>query len=132
FQDLMTKIKHKEYQPTIMNTETKDFFYLFPLAHVQGKEQQLSGISSLLEAYFHGKAERDQVKQRALDLFKFLTREKRKNENKIKKLYQTLAVNEQAEEYKLFGELLTAYMHQLKRGEQEVSLPNYYDPEGTQ
>lgn len=132
FQEIMNKIKQKEFKPTLMQTETKDFFYLFPLAHVQGEEQYHPGISSLLEAYYHGKAERDQVKQKALDLIKFLTREKKKNENKIEKLMRTLEENEQAQKYKLYGELITAFMHQLEQGANEVTLPNYYDPEGAQ
>lgn len=130
FQEIMTQIKEKALKPTLMETGTKDYFYLFPLTHIEGKEKQFDGLSRLLDAYFHGRLEREQVKQRAADLIRFLQREKKKNETKLEKLVHTLKENEQAEKYKLYGELLTAYMHQLKQGMTEVTLSNYYDPEG--
>lgn len=131
FSDIIERIQKSQFTPTITTTENKDFFYLFPLTHLQGKEQHYSSISNLLEAFFHGKAERDQVKQRASDLFKFLSNEKQKNEKKIRKLAKTLEENEQAEQYKLYGELLTAYMHQIKRGDKAIEVLNYYDEQGS-
>ncbi|EKP95874.1 Rqc2 family fibronectin-binding protein [Thermaerobacter subterraneus] len=37
---------------------------------------------------------------------------------------------EQAEPYRIYGELLTAFASQVPRGAREVTLPNYYDPQG--
>ena len=41
-----------------------------------------------------------------------------------------LARAEEAEPYRLYGELLTAFAAQVPRGARQVELPNYYDPEG--
>ncbi|HEY8393224.1 MAG TPA: NFACT RNA binding domain-containing protein [Thermaerobacter sp.] len=43
---------------------------------------------------------------------------------------QDLERAERAEPYRLYGELLTAFAHQVPRGARQVQLPNYYDPEG--
>ncbi|ADU51010.1 Fibronectin-binding A domain protein [Thermaerobacter marianensis DSM 12885] len=37
---------------------------------------------------------------------------------------------EEAEPYRIYGELLTAFAGQVPRGARQVELPNYYDPEG--
>ena len=51
----------------------KEFFYLFPLAHLAGENKTFSSVSELLR---FGKAERDRVKQQAHDLERFMQNEK--------------------------------------------------------
>lgn len=43
---------------------------------------------------------------------------------------QDLERAEEAEPYRLYGELLTAFGHQVPRGAREAKLPNYYEPDG--
>src|SRR5690606_11917241 len=52
--------------------------------------------------------------------------EKSKNEKKIKKLKATLVESEKAEKYKLLGELLTANMYAITRGDKEIEVTDYY------
>lgn len=130
FLNIMEKIKHKKYEPAIMTTSEKSFFYLFPMEHLQATVQKFASISDMLEAYFHGKAEKDRVKQKSQDFFKFLSNERDKNVKKLQRLEQSLNDTEKAEQYKISGELITAYMHQINKGERSVELVNYYDPEG--
>lgn len=130
FNSVMEKMKQQAWHPTTIVTKQKSYFYLFPLDHVQGKKQSYASVSEMIEAYFHGKAERDRIKQRASDLIRFLTNEKKKNEKKIKKLENTLKESEKADQYQLYGELLTAYMHQVNRGDKSIEVVNYYDETG--
>lgn len=131
FVEMMNRIHSKRFDPVLIRLKEKTLFYLFPLEHAQGETEHFSTLSHMLERYFHGKAEREQVKQKANDLLRFLTNEKKKNEKKIKKLEQTRKESEQAERYKLYGELLTAYMHQFQKGDESVEVINYYDEEGS-
>lgn len=130
FHQLIQQIRQRDFTPTLTRTENKEYFYLFPILHLNGSHQHYPTISQLLEAYFHDKAERDLVRQRTLDLTRLLAREKQKNEKKIDKLKKTLVQTEQKETFKLYGELLTAYLHQIKLGDKEVTLINYYDEQG--
>ena len=84
----------------------------------------------MLDRYFYGKAERDRVRQQAHDLERFLQNELQKNKKKITKLERTLEDADKAHEYQKKGELLTAHMHVMKRGDQRVSVVDYYDPDG--
>jgi predicted ribosome quality control (RQC) complex YloA/Tae2 family protein len=131
FLTTINKIKHLDIEPTLITGAEKSTFYLFPLQHVEGSQQTFSTVSDLLEKFFHGKAERDRVKQKAHDFARFLSNEKNKNEKKIKKLEKTREDSQKADQYKLFGELLTAYLHQVKRGDTTVQVINYYDENGT-
>ena len=47
----------------------------------------------------------------------------------MKKLQKEFANTQHADEYRVKGELLTTYLHQVKRGMTEITLPNFYDNE---
>lgn len=119
-------LKH-QYTPSMIIAKGKEFFYLFPLSHLKGEEKAFSSVSELLDRFFFGKAERDRVKQQAYDLERFMQNEKAKNEKKLIKLQKTLEDASKADKYQLFGELLTANMYAVKKGDKEVEVINYYD-----
>ncbi|PEZ00854.1 hypothetical protein CN326_22185 [Bacillus sp. AFS018417] len=119
-------LKH-QYTPSMIIAKGKEFFYLFPLSHLKGEEKAFSSVSELLDRFFFGKAERDRVKQQAHDLERFMQNEKAKNEKKLIKLQKTLEDASKADKYQLFGELLTANMYAVKKGDKEVEVINYYD-----
>ncbi|MCU5687715.1 NFACT RNA binding domain-containing protein [Bacillus cereus] len=118
------------YSPTMTTSNGKEFFYLFPLAHLAGENKTFSSVSELLDRFFFGKAERDRVKQQAHDLERFMQNEKNKNEKKLIKLEKTLQDAGKADKYQLFGELLTANMYALKKGDKDIEVINYYDENG--
>ncbi len=84
----------------------------------------------MLDRFYYGKAERDRVKQQAHDLERFLSNELQKNKKKIKKLERTLIHADQAKEYQKLGELLTANLYTVKRGDKQIEVVDYYDENG--
>lgn len=65
----------------------------------------------------------------ASDLLQIVSAEQKKNQLKLQKLDQTLLETEKADVFRIKGEILTAYLHQFKKGQQEVVLNNFYDDE---
>lgn len=130
FLSLIDTVKSSQYNPTIMRSDNKDLFYLFPLEHVKGELQSFSTFSDMLDRFYFGKAERDRVKQQGADLERFIINERDKNVKKIKKLEKTLKDAERAEQFQLFGELLTANIYAAKKGMREITVVNYYDENG--
>ena len=130
FFSIQTPLLSHAYTPTMITANGKEFFYLFPLTHLQGEEKTFSSVSELLDRFFFGKAERDRVKQQAHDLERFMQNEKNKNEKKLIKLEKTLQDAGKADKYQLFGELLTANMYALKKGDKDIEVVNYYDEDG--
>ncbi|WP_168121959.1 NFACT RNA binding domain-containing protein [Paenibacillus sp. HB172176] len=131
FRSLNQLFEEHHYEPVLVeNGETgKASFSVTQLTHIPGETIRYESVSDLLEAFFGDKAERDTVKQRAADLIRFVQNEKSKNVSKIKKLEETLKEAKDAEKYKVLGELLTAYMHQINKGDTSVELINFYDEE---
>ncbi|WP_077211466.1 Rqc2 family fibronectin-binding protein [Bacillus dakarensis] len=124
------QLKNHEYLPAITYNEKKESFYLFPLEHLKGKSTGFASLSELLDRYYFGKAGRDRVKQQANDIERFILNEKEKNEKKIKKLQTTLEEAKHADEFQLYGELLTANLYAVHKGMKEISVINYYDENG--
>jgi predicted ribosome quality control (RQC) complex YloA/Tae2 family protein len=113
----------------MIETDEKEYFYILPLTHLNGTSKVFPTISEMLDRYYYGKAARDRVKQQGNDLERFVQNELKKNKTKIKKLQATLKDAEKAEKYKLRGELITANMYAIKRGDKTAEVINYYDGE---
>ncbi|MFD1735757.1 NFACT family protein [Bacillus salitolerans] len=127
FLQMMDQAKHLQFNPVIIAGDTKEYFYALPLQHIKGVTKTFSSISEMLDRFYYGKAERDRVKQQGHDLERFIRNEKEKNEKKIIKLEKTLKDAEKAEQFQLFGELLTANMYLMKKGLKEIEVMNYYN-----
>ncbi|WP_274361558.1 Rqc2 family fibronectin-binding protein [Paenibacillus thermotolerans] len=131
FVQTMEAIRSHRYEPNIVVQERtgKSYFSVVPLLHIRGERKQYQGISECLEQYYGDKAERDAVKQKTHDLHRFLQNERNKNEKKLEKLRETLNDAQDADRYRIQGELLNAYMHTFERGAAQVEVVNYYDEE---
>jgi len=129
FMSLIAEVRNEAFTPCIYRGQ-KEIFYALPLTHMDGEVQSFATLSEMLDRFYFGKAERDRVKQQAHDLERFVTNEKAKNEKKLLKLEKTLEEAKQAEQYRLYGELLTAHLYAVKRGMNEVEVVNYYDENG--
>lgn len=114
-------------EPRLISTEKGVNFTPFEWLTVQGNVLTYPTLSEMLDAYFAEKSERDRVQQQAAIVLRVVRNELKKNKTKIKKQQAELDAADNADEFKVKGELLTTYMHQVERGMTEIELPNYYD-----
>lgn len=131
FHAFQQQIIQQAYEPQIVNDhEQKAYFSIMSLTHIDGRRLSFSSISELLDHFYYGKAERDRIRGLAHDMDKRLRNERDKNKRKISKLEKSLIKAEQAQKNQLYGELLTAHMHDVQRGDEAVTVTNYYDENG--
>lgn len=131
FLTIINRIKSHDYSPSMMESSEKEHFYFFPLESTKGQVKSFLTLGELLDRFYFGKSERDRVKQHATDIERFILNEKEKNEKKITKLEVTLLEANQAPQFQLFGELLTANLFAVKKGMKEIEVVNYYDESGS-
>ncbi|MGP4040356.1 Rqc2 family fibronectin-binding protein [Gracilibacillus sp. D59] len=127
FSTIQQQIIQHQYKPFISKGK-KESFYVLPLSTKDYEIEYFNSVSTMLDVFYSGKAERDRVKQKAGDLLRFLTNEQKKNKRKLVKLDKTLEQAKNADRYQRDGELLTAHMHLVKKGDKEVEVIDYYDP----
>lgn len=127
FTDMQTTIQNHDYHPAIYRNKKEDF-HVISLESASGEQDGFSTTNKMLDVFYSGKAERDRVKQQAKDLYRFIKNEKDKNERKMKKHEQTIKKAGKADKYQRLGELLTANMHLVQKGDKFVTVIDYYDP----
>lgn len=113
--------------PTFNTNKKKDFFTPFPYESISGEKQSFDSLSTLLDYFYEGKAEKDRTKQQGSELIHKVATEKKKNNSKLIKLKKTLKETADAEKYRINGELLTTFLSQVPKGSHSVELANYYE-----
>ncbi|MCM3698391.1 NFACT family protein [Paenibacillus macerans] len=130
FSALMEDVRGHAYTPVTGETaKGKSVFSAIRLTQIQDGLRTYKSISECLEDYYGDKALRDTVKQKTGDLLRFLQNERNKNIKKLANLEKDLNEAEDAERYRIWGELLLPSLHAIRKGDRSVELVNYYDEE---
>ena len=91
------------------------------------QRRDFSSISSCLEYYFSHKESTNIIRQRSHSLSRTVETLLDKSRLKLQRLNEDLLAAEDSDKYRLYGELLTANLHQIPAGKDQVSLTSYYD-----
>jgi predicted ribosome quality control (RQC) complex YloA/Tae2 family protein len=129
FDAFLQPYKEHQYEPVLTDNldNNKTYFTALPYFSIPGDKESFESFKDLLDEYYEDKAERDRVRQQTNDLMQVLKNEREKNENKLVKLEKEDKQANAAEKYRAEGEILTAYMHLVEQGMEEVTLENFYD-----
>ncbi|PLA94451.1 NFACT RNA binding domain-containing protein [Ligilactobacillus salivarius] len=90
-------------------------------------DKKFTTLSEMLDVFYHTKANRDRVQQQGGQLLHVIRKNLQRNKKKLKKFSNELKATENADEYRIKGEVLTTYLYQIKRGMTKITLPNFYD-----
>lgn len=132
FRTVMNSIEQHQYQSTIITEPSgKQYFAAIPLTHLMGTRQTFSTLSQCLDSFYSGKVERDRIRQQAGDLLRRIHNEIEKNKKKRLILDKEQQKSAKADQWRIYGELLTAHMYEVQKGAKEVTVTNYFDPEAT-
>src|SRR5699024_4486739 len=104
-------------------------FHVLPISYLKGEIDIFPNVHEMLDAFYSNKAERDRVKQQAKDLERIVRNELQKNKKKLIIHEKTIAKAKKAADYQKKGELLTANMHLVQKGDPSVMVIDYYDPD---
>ena len=86
-------------------------------------------ISKILENYYATKDIKDRIHQRSSDLRKSISIKLDRLYNKLNKQEKELIESENAQIYKIKGELITSYIYMIEKGMESVEVANFYDSE---
>ncbi len=126
-QDLAQRAENNNWQPTLVHDDKKPLaFAPFPLYAFADQSSTLTTMSELLEAYYGSKERIERFEQKKNALHKILHQEINRCQKKLGLQLDKIYEAESAETYRLYGELLTANLYQLKQGE-SATIPNFYE-----
>ena len=105
--------------------------FAFPyLMHPLEAQSPAPTVSAALERYFGARDRQDRLNQKSASMVKLLKTHIERCEKKLAQQEEDLSNAAKLEEYRLMGELINANLWQLKKGQSEAVLQNFYDEEG--
>lgn len=133
FHNLFKFINDNIYNPSMIIDESIDKVLDFSCINLS-QFSNLSiinddSISKILENYYATKDIKDRIHQRSSDLRKSISIKLDRLYNKLNKQEKELIESENAEIYKIKGELITSYIYMIEKGMESVEVANFYDPE---
>ncbi|HBT20067.1 MAG TPA: fibronectin/fibrinogen-binding protein [Peptococcaceae bacterium] len=134
----MNKIFHDVKTGNLKPTLVHDFsdskytsFAPFDLKqHPESHKSFFKTLNEALEIFYESKKYRQKFKELENRLLKITRREIKRCENKIGELELELKEAEDAEKYKTAGEIITANIFRISKGDKILRAQNFFDPEG--
>lgn len=120
----------ENYTPTaVIGEDGKPIDYSYtPLTHLEGGAsiKTFGSFRELFDAYFAEKDRAERIHQRAYDLIRLISGAISRTEKKLAIQRESLLESEKGEEYKKYGDLITANIYRLKRGMESFTAVDYY------
>lgn len=129
--DIMRQTEQNESTPTVYSDDKNSpkEFHIIPLSEYEDvcQKKQFNSISKCLEYFYSNKQSTNKVRQKSLDLIRAVSSQLDKLHLKEQRLKEDLLKAENSDDLRLYGELLTANIHAVKPGADNVEVVNYYD-----
>ncbi|MCM0650393.1 NFACT family protein [Clostridium swellfunianum] len=108
-------------------SSVKDFYCkeLYQLENLN--KRSYDSPSALIEEFYHEKDKTDRLNAKSYDLQKIVNNNIDRCNKKLEILKKTLKECEEKDHYRIFGELLTANIYNIKKGDKSVKTLNYYE-----
>ncbi len=128
---IIEQIDSKSITPKVFIKEDKvpaDFHIIhIPEYEERYESMDFDTISQAASWFYSHRNASNRVRQKAKTLEKTVAGQIKKLRLKKQRLSEDLQKAENSEEYRLYGELITANIHLMKTGDKEVTVTNYYD-----
>ncbi|MBC2580303.1 NFACT family protein [Clostridium sp. DJ247] len=126
--EIFNTILHKDFNfvSYIEDGMPKDFYCIRLTSLNHCDEKIFNSPSEQLEEFYHEKDKSDRLSNKSSDLQKLINSNIERCYKKIEILKNSLEECNSKDIYKMYGELLTANIYSIKKGDTEVSLQNYY------
>ncbi|MDD3336245.1 MAG: NFACT RNA binding domain-containing protein [Eubacteriales bacterium] len=103
-------------------------FFPFPYRSFDPDHQKpMPSLSEAMDAFYLGRDLRLRMQQKSIGLQRHIKSALERTEKKKGIMLATLQSSEQAEQNRIYGDLLTANMHLISRGQASIAVQNYYD-----
>ena len=132
FNHIFAEIKNNRFNPTIgLNQDQKiKYTSAFPLKHREKlATKSFADTGKMFDYYYHNHIKKQRFNELQKRLESVVNNYLKKNRKKQRELRGKIKESKNAEKYKKMGELIKSNIYQIKPGQEEITLINYYDPE---
>ncbi|MBE6597640.1 MAG: fibronectin/fibrinogen-binding protein [Ruminococcaceae bacterium] len=134
FMSVFARIREENFSPAVvLDGDTPVEYSFIPLSQYGSFEvRSYESAGEMLDEFFESRDRQCRVRQRAADILRLLTNAETRIRKKLDLQRGELLDCEKGEEYKKFGDLITANIYRLSRGDRFAELCDYesMDEEG--
>lgn len=119
--------------PRVLEDEQGEPADIFPFPYLSrdlDRQKPYPTVSQALECYFGARDQQDRINQKSASMVKLLKGQIERCEKKLAQQEEELSSAARMDEYRIMGEIINANLWQLKKGQTEATLPNFYDENG--
>lgn len=131
FSGMVNRIRQGDFSPVIVfDGKEPVAFSSLPLSMYEDMEQvEYEDVSTLLSVFYSEKDSYSRIHQKSTDLRRVLASAIERTSKKYDLLCKQMKDTEKRDIYRIYGELLQSYGHDIQSGDKEVTLLNYYTNE---
>ncbi len=129
FENLLESKDKNNYEWNIYSKDNAYIdFHCFPLEIYKDYTTiNFESISELVNEYYYYKDKYQRMQQRIHHLKKIVDKNISKNQSKLLKLKEEYETSKDRDKYKIYGDLIIAYMSTVKNYNDNITVNNYYD-----
>ena len=130
---LMADIRDNRFTPVGLkrNGEPLDFSYRPIRQYGDAVEQEVyDDFSALMDDFYAQRERRERLRQRGADLTRAASTARDRLRRKLAAQEKEYAQTQERDQLRLWGDLITANLYRMERGQRVLETENYYDPEG--
>lgn len=128
--DLQTVIKENDFTPISLWKEGKplEFSYL-PIAQygLSAQRRDYPTFSALMDDFYESRERQERIRQRGADLVRTATTARDRLRRKLAMQEKDYEDTQNRDELRICGELLTANLYRMERGQRKLVCENYYE-----
>ncbi len=127
FSKVVGMIKSREFMPTLVTLEGRPAEYSFMplLQYGDAATKSFDSVGELLDTFFSERDREQRTRQRASDLLRLMTNAEARISKKLAAQRSELDECAKGASYREIGDLITANIYRLRRGDREVTLTDY-------
>lgn len=129
--NIFLKLKNCEFSfiSYASGNAVKDFYCTYLYQFKDLTEKKYTSSSELIEDFYYEKDKSERLNTKSADLQKIINNNLDRCHKKLNILRNTLLESEEMEQYRIYGELLTSNIYNIKKGDKVIRVLNYYSPE---
>jgi len=129
--NLFQQIKNAEFKPIILtDSDTKKIsdFSALPIKQYSNRDiVPYESINQVLDEFYVTRDLQERIKQKSTDLLKVISNNLDRCRKKLALQQEKLKEVENREQFKLYGNLITANIYRISKGMKAVEVENFYD-----
>ena len=131
--DLIKIVKENRFTPICLKKDGKmaDFTYC-PIAQYGDAMEPVryDTFSALMDDFYALREQQERVRQRGADLLRTATTARDRLRRKLAQQEKDYAATQDRDQLRIYGDLITANLYRMERGQGRLETENFYDPEG--